>query len=158
MRTKLEAAQRAARAGIATALFNGTRSEVLSALAHDRLLGTRIHASQSRIAARKHWLHNSPLEPGAILIDDGATHALIEKGASLLPGGVVGAEGDFRRGDMVALVQRDEDSEIPVARGVSQYSAADIRRIARRHSRDIEATLGYNYGENIVHRDDLVLL
>jgi glutamate 5-kinase len=158
MRTKLEAAQRAARAGIATALFNGTRAEVLAALARDRLLGTRIHAAQSRIAARKHWLHNAPLEPGAILIDDGATHALIEKGASLLPGGVVGAEGDFRRGDMVALVQRDEDSEIPVARGVSQYSAADIRRIARRHSRDIEATLGYNYGENIVHRDDLVLL
>ena len=158
MRTKLEAAQRAAAAGVATVLFNGTRADVLEGLARDRLLGTRIFAARSRVAARKHWLQNVPAEPGGILVDDGAAHAVIEKGASLLPGGVHGAEGVFRRGDMVELLLRNDHGEQRIARGVSQYSADDIRRIARRHSRDIEATLGYNYGETIIHRDDLVLL
>jgi glutamate 5-kinase len=158
MRTKLEAAQRAAAAGVATVLFNGTRADVLEGLARDRLTGTRIHAVRSRLAARKHWLQNAPAEPGGIFVDDGAAHAVIEKGASLLPGGVLDAQGDFRRGDMVEVRWRNERGEQRIARGVSQYSAADIRRIARRHSRDIEATLGYNYGETIIHRDDLTLL
>lgn len=158
MRTKLEAAQRAAAAGVATVLFNGTRADVLEGLARDRLMGTRIHAARSRLAARKHWLQNAPAEPGGIFVDDGAARAVIEKGASLLPGGVLDAQGDFRRGDMVEVRWRSERGEQRIARGVSQYSAADIRRIARRHSRDIEATLGYNYGETIIHRDDLTLL
>ena len=62
------------------------------------------------------------------------------------------------RGDMIEVRLRDEQGDRGIARGVSQYSAVDIRRIARRHSRDIEAVLGYNYGGNVVHRDDLVLL
>ncbi len=167
MRTKLEAAQRAATSGVATVLFNGLRADVLEGLSRDRLIGTRIHAARTRMAARKHWLQHAPAEAGGIVVDDGAANAMIEKGASLLPGGVIGADGDFRRGDLVEVRLRRAQSRAGdtgtrvdqlVARGVSQYSAADIRRIARRHSRDIEATLGYNYGETIVHRDDLVLL
>ena len=158
MRTKLEAAQRASAAGVATVLFNGTNAEVLAGLANDRLRGTRIHALRSRIAVRKHWLQNAPAEPGGVVIDSGAANALVEKGASLLPGGVVAAEGDFRRGDMVEVLLRDERGTRRIARGVSQYSAADIRRVARRHSREIESVLGYNYGGNIIHRDDLMLV
>jgi len=157
MRTKLEAAQRASAAGVATVLFNGTRADVLEGLAQDRLRGTRIHALRSRVAVRKHWLQNAPAEPGGIVVDAGAANALVEKGASLLPGGVVTAEGDFRRGDMVEVLLRDERGTRRVARGVSQYSAADIRRVARRHSRDIESILGYSYGGTIIHRDDLML-
>ena len=158
MRTKLEAAQRASAAGVATGPFNGTNAEVLAGLAHDRLRGTRIHGLRSRIAVRKHWLQNAPAEPGGIVVDNGAANALVEKGASLLPGGVVAAEGDFRRGDMVEVLVRDERGTRRIARGVGQYSAADIRRVARRHSREIEAVLGYNYGGNIIHRDDLMLV
>lgn len=158
MRTKLEAAQRAASAGVATVLFNGRRADVLDGLAHDRLRGTRIHPLRTRMAARKHWLQNAPAEAGAIIVDSGAANAMVEKGASLLPGGVLAAEGQFRRGDLVSVVLRDGDAREPIARGVTQYSADDIRRLARRHSRDIEATLGYSYGETIVHRDDLVLV
>ena len=158
MRTKLEAAAKAGAAGIGTVLFNGRRSDVLRELAHDRLHGTRIHATSSRIAARKYWLRHAPVEPGAILVDAGAAGALTGKGASLLPGGIVTAEGDFRRGDMVEVLLRDADGERRLARGISQYSAVDVRRIARRHSRDIESILGYNYGGNVIHRDDLVLL
>jgi len=158
MRTKLEAAAKAGAAGIDTVLFNGRRAEVPRELAHDRLYGTRIRAARSRIAARKYWLRHAPVEPGGILVDAGAAGALAGKGASLLPGGIVGAEGDFRRGDMVEVLLRDADGERRIARGISQYSAVDVRRIARRHSRDIESILGYNYGGNVVHRDDLVLL
>ncbi|WP_115584463.1 glutamate 5-kinase [Xanthomonas dyei] len=158
MRTKLEAAAKAGAAGIETYLFNGRSGEVVRGLAQDRLSGTRIHAARTRIAARKYWLRHSPVEAGAILIDAGAATALCDKGASLLPGGVAGAEGDFRRGDMVEIRLRDADGERCLARGVSQYSALDIRRIARRHSREIDSVLGYSYGENVVHRDDLVLL
>ena len=68
------------------------------------------------------------------------------------------AEGDFRRGDMVEVRLRDEHGERGIARGVSQYSAVDVRRIARQHSRQIESILGYNYGENVIHRDDLVMV
>ncbi|MCD7097315.1 glutamate 5-kinase [Stenotrophomonas sp. MMGLT7] len=158
MRTKLEAAAKAGAAGIDTYLFNGRSADVVRALAHDRLRGTRIHAAHSRIAARKYWLRHAPVEPGAIVVDAGAMRALLEKGASLLPGGVAGAEGEFRRGDMVEVVCRDAGGERRIAHGISQYSAQDVRRIARHHSRDIEAVLGYNYGENVIHRDDLVLL
>ncbi|MEG0185911.1 MAG: PUA domain-containing protein, partial [Stenotrophomonas sp.] len=158
MHTKLEAAAKAGRVGIDTCLFNGRDSEVVRALAQGRLFGTRVHAGQTRVAARKYWLRHAPLEPGAILVDDGAAQALRDKGASLLPGGVCGADGDFRRGDMVEVRRRDATGEVRLARGVSQYSAGDIRRIAGRHSRDIESVLGYNYGGNVIHRDDLVLL
>ena len=127
-------------------------------LARDTLRGTRIHALRSRVAVRKHWLQNAPAEPGGIVIDEGAANALVEKGASLLPGGVITAEGEFRRGDMVEVLLRGEDGSERVARGVSQYSAADIRRIARRHSREIESVLGYSYGGTVIHRDDLMLV
>src|SRR5690606_5300991 len=159
MRTKLEAAAKAGAAGIDTVLFNGRRADVLRELVHDRLHGTRIRAARSRIAARKYWLRHAPLERGArIVVDAGAAGALAGKGASLLPGGVVAAEGEFRRGDMVEVVVRQDGGEQAVARGISQYSAVDVGRIAGRHSRDIESILGYNYGGNVIHRDDLVLL
>lgn len=160
MRTKLEAASKAARLGIETILFNGRNGDVVRALGQGRLHGTRLHASQSREAARKYWLRHAPVEPGVIWIDDGAVQAMRGKGASLLPGGITGADGEFRRGDMVEIRCRPGagGGEASVARGVTQYAASDIRRIAGRHSRDIEAALGYNYGGNVVHRDDLVLV
>lgn len=159
MRTKVLAAQRAGAAGIDTVLFNGTRAAVAQALAEDRLIGTRFIAGRSRIAARKHWLRHAPVEPGAaIAIDAGAVSALVDKGASLLPIGAVDARGEFRRGDLVEIVRADDADATPLARGVTQYSAADIRRIARRRSHEIETVLGYNYGDTLVHRDDLSLL
>ena len=154
MHTKLQAAAKAGAAGIDTYLFNGRSGEVVRALAQGRLRGTHLHAGRSRIAARKYWLRHVPLEPGAIVVDGGAARALREKGASLLPGGIAAVQGEFRRGDMIEV----RDGGGCIAHGISQYSAVDVRRIAGSHSRTIEATLGYNYGENVIHRDDLVLL
>lgn len=158
MLTKLQAAAKAGAAGIDTFLFNGRSGEVVRGLAQGRLRGTRLHAGRSRIAARKYWLRHAPVEPGAILVDAGAARALRENGASLLPGGVVDALGEFRRGDMIEVRVNGEGGASCVARGISQYSALDLRRIGRRHTREIEAILGYTYGDNVIHRDDLVLL
>lgn len=156
MRTKILAAQRAGAAGIDTVLFDGTRAQVAHALGEDRLTGTRLVAGRSRIAARKHWLRHAPAQSGAILVDAGAVAALRGKGASLLPIGVVGAEGEFRRGDLVEV--RMQGASQPIARGVTQYSSADIRRLSRKRSHEIDTVLGYNYGDSILHRDDLSLL
>ena len=158
MRTKLEAASKAAAAGIETILFNGTDGDAVRLLDQGRLRGTRLRAGQTRVAARKYWLRHVPAVPGAILVDAGAVRALAGSGASLLPGGINGVDGEFARGDMIEIRCRDEAGERLVARGVTQYSAVDVRRIARRHTRDIDGVLGYNYGESVVHRDDMVVL
>jgi len=153
MRTKLEAAGKAAAAGIETILFDGRDVACIGSLAEGTLTGTRLRAPKTRLAARKYWLRHAP-PAGRITVDTGAVDALRSRGASLLPGGVVAAEGDFARGDVVDIT----DGNTAFARGIAQYSAADVRRIARRHTRDIESALGYSYGENVVHRDDLVAL
>ncbi|HEY1138658.1 MAG TPA: glutamate 5-kinase [Lysobacter sp.] len=155
MRTKLEAAAKAATAGIATALFCGRDEAVVSALAEDELRGTLVRAQGDRLRARKQWLRHAPAS-GCLRIDEGAVSALHRRGASLLPGGVIGVEGNFRRGDVVEVVSAAGTA--PLARGLAQYSADEIRRIVGRHSNDIDAVLGFRYGESVVHRDDLVLL
>jgi glutamate 5-kinase len=155
MRTKLEAAAKAAAAGIATVLFDGRDAATVRALAADRLHGTLFDAPGSRMQARKYWLRHAPAAPGRIMVDDGAARALAGGRASLLPGGVAVAEGDFHRGDMVEIL---DATRRPVARGLCQYGAAEIRRLAGRHSREIDTVLGYSYGAEVVHRDDLVVL
>ncbi|HEY0503671.1 MAG TPA: glutamate 5-kinase [Lysobacter sp.] len=154
MRTKLEAAAKAGAAGIVTGLFCGRDEAVVDALGEGRLHGTQVLAQGDRLRARKQWLRHAP-SSGRLLVDEGAAAALHRQGASLLPGGVVAVEGDFRRGDAVDIVAPDAT---PIARGLAQYSAVEIGRIARRHSNDIEAVLGFRYGESVVHRDDMVLL
>ena len=153
MRTKLEAAAKAASAGIATALFCGRDAAAVAALGEGVLHGTLVAAHGSRISARKQWLRHAPTS-GMLEIDDGARMALL-RGASLLPGGVRRVEGDFRRGDVLELRSLDG---VALARGQAQYNAGECARIAGRHSREIEAILGFRYDEALVHRDDLVLL
>ena len=153
MRTKLEAASKAASAGIATALFCGRDAATVDALARGSLHGTFIAAHGNRISARKQWLRHAPAA-GAIEVDEGAQAALL-RGASLLPGGVRTVAGDFRRGDVIEVRASDG---IALARGQAQYNAGESARIAGRHSREIEAILGFRYDEAMIHRDDLVLL
>ncbi|QNU16106.1 glutamate 5-kinase [Thermomonas sp. XSG] len=153
MRTKLEAAAKAATAGISTALFSGRDATTVAALGQGRLHGTLVDAQGSRLRARKQWLRHAPAA-GALKIDAGACAALL-RGASLLPGGVRAVAGDFRRGDVIEV--RAADGSV-LARGQAQYNAQDGARIAGRHSREIEAVLGFHYNEAMIHRDDLVLL
>lgn len=153
MRTKLEAAAKAATAGIATALFSGRDAATVAALGQGALHGTLVSARCGRLRARKQWLRHAP-SAGVLEVDDGARAALL-RGASLLPGGLRALQGDFRRGDVVDVRAADGTA---LARGLAQYGARDAARIAGRHSRDIEAVLGFRYDEAMIHRDDLVLL
>jgi glutamate 5-kinase len=155
MRSKLEAAARAASAGIPTALFNGRDADTVALLRQGTLRGTLVAAQGTRVQARKHWLSHASAGSGAIAVDAGAVRALLSGTASLLPGGVTAAVGEFHRGDLVTISGQDG---CVIARGLSQYSAAEIRRLAGRHSRDIASLLGYSYGSAVVHRDDLVVV
>ncbi|MEZ5464381.1 MAG: glutamate 5-kinase [Lysobacteraceae bacterium] len=156
MITKLEAASKAATAGIATALFSGRDAAVLGALSEGRLHGTLIERLSDRLTARKQWLRHAP-SGGLIRIDAGAADALGRRGASLLPGGIVSVEGEFQRGDAVE-VRESSLNDAVVARGLVQYAATDLRRIVGRRSDEIAGVLGFSYGEAVIHRDDLVLL
>jgi glutamate 5-kinase len=105
--------------------------------------------------ARKYWLRHAPAAAGCICVDTGAAKALDGGRASLLPGGITDVTGEFNRGDVVEIV---DANAAPIARGISQYGAAEVRRLAGCHSREIEARLGYSYGGEVIHRDDLVRL
>jgi glutamate 5-kinase len=153
MVTKLQAAQKAASAGVATILFDGSDADTVRLLAQQRFRGTWLHATGGRLAARKYWLRHAPAVEGGLDVDAGAAAAIVQRGASLLPGGVASVRGDFSRGDMVDI----HHGGMRIARGITQYAATDIRRIAGRHTRDIDGLLGYSYGESVVHRDDMVM-
>jgi glutamate 5-kinase len=158
MRTKLEAASKAAAAGIGTALFCGRDADTLTALADGKLHGTFVEPHGDRLLARKQWLRNAPTGLHGLRVDAGAAQALGQRGASLLPGGVVAVEGEFGRGDLVEVRLAGDSGSGVVARGLVQYNSVDLQRIVGRHSRDIEGILGYRYSEAVIHRDDLVVL
>lgn len=153
MRSKLEAASKAAMGGIPTALFCGRDAGVVTALGADRLHGTLIARAVDALSARKQWLRHAPAA-GKLTVDAGAATALGEQGASLLSGGVLGVSGEFHRGDVVEV----HAGEHALARGLAQYSASELRRIAGHKSGEIESILGFRYGEAVIHRDDLVLM
>lgn len=155
MRTKLQAATKAAAAGIPTALFGGRDAATVHALERGRLHGTLIDVAGNRMQARKYWLRHAPGGSGHVRVDAGAARALLGGRASLLPGGILDVVGEFHRGDLIDIVDADN---LPIARGLCQYGAGEVRRLLGRHSRDIESLLGYSYGAEIVHRDDLATL
>jgi len=158
MRTKLQAAQKAASSGIETLLFDGGDAGVVADLAANTFRGTRFAAASTPLAARKYWLKHAPGAVACLRVDAGAARALAA-GASLLPGGIVGVDGEFARGDLVEIrLVEIRAGERVVARGLCQYAASEVRRLAGRHTRDIEAILGFSYGDSVVRRDDLVLL
>lgn len=156
MLTKLEAASKASRAGIPTVLFCGRDADVIRALTDGRLHGTLVTPESDPLTARKQWLRHAP-SCGSLVVDSGASNAVQRRGASLLPGGVVRVDGEFRRGDVVEVVGESRHGPA-LARGLAQYGSADMRRIVRRHSNEIESVLGFSFGESVIHRDDLVLL
>lgn len=158
MRTKLEAADKAARRGIATVLLNGRKPAALDALRRGENPGTWFLAQGSRSSAKAHWMRTALISQGAIMVDDGAARALRERGASLLPPGVLDVRGSFRAGDAVDIVHLQEGRETPLAKGVSQYDASELQRIKGRGTPEIESLLGYVGSESVVHRDDMVLL
>ena len=153
MTTKLQAAQAAARCGASTVLCNGNAKDVLLRVAAGERIGTLFLAG-SRLASRKHWLAFTLGTRGQLVIDEGAARALVERGKSLLAAGIVEVRGKFGLGDPVACVDAGGRE---LARGLVAYGSEEIRRIARRPAREIVQVLGYSNGDEVIHRDDLVL-
>jgi len=155
MQTKLRAARLAARSGAATVIAYGRAEGVLSRLKQGEEIGTLLTPSQGPDAARKRWLAGQLQVKGRLVLDAGAVRVLRESGRSLLAVGVRDVVGDFRRGEMVVCV--DENGR-EFARGLVNYSASESRQIKGRPSSEIEQILGYIDEEELIHRDNLVLI
>jgi glutamate 5-kinase len=154
MTTKLEAAQSAGRRGAATILCNGLAEDAILRAAEGEPFGTLFRAA-NRITSRKHWLAFTTRVRGALVLDAGAVAAIEQRGKSLLPAGVSQVRGKFGVGDAIACVAEDGRE---IARGLVAYSSDEIRRIAGQSTANISQVLGYSNGDEVIHRDDLVLL
>lgn len=155
MVTKLQAARKAALFGVPMILANGMVEGTLERIFQAEDVGTLFTSEVNKLNSRKHWIAFT-LEPqGRIIVDDGAKKAILQKGKSLLPSGVLAAEGEFSLGDPVVLVDLQKQE---FAKGLSNYGSAEINKIKGLKTTEVENKLGYKYGDEIIHRDDLVIL
>jgi glutamate 5-kinase len=158
MQTKVEAAEKATDRGIDTVLVNGTKGDHLDALGRGEMPGTHFRRVERPLSARKHWMLHALPTAGRIVVDAGAADALRHDGASLLPSGIVEVEGPFARGDAIEVVVDGDGKTSRIAKGITQYGAADLTRIRGRQSHAIAEVLDDAPADYVIHRDDLVLV
>ncbi|MBN1482485.1 glutamate 5-kinase [candidate division KSB1 bacterium] len=154
MVTKIQAAEKATARGITTVVFNGSRRLSYQYLLDGIVPGTLFCQNASPITAKKHWILHALKSKGIIYIDAGARKAVRDKGASLLPSGILSIEGRFKQGDAVTLQSGNQI----IARGICQYDSGDLDKIKGKKSTEIESILGYFHRDEVIHRDDLVLM
>jgi len=155
MLTKILAAKRAAGSGAHTIIAWGRDSDVLTRLAAGEAIGTQLSALTGRLTARKQWMADHLHTAGKVVLDAGAVQKLSREGKSLLPIGVVDVRGEFGRGAVITCL--GEDGSV-IARGISNYTSSEARRIMRKPSAEIEKILGFLEGPELIHRDNLVLV
>jgi glutamate 5-kinase len=156
MASKVQAAAVAHHAGIPTIIANGTHPQIIeAALDPLRETGTLILAAGDHLARRKHWIAYTLNPAGSLAVDRGARDAVTERQRSLLPSGVLAVEGRFGAGECVRCLD-PEGREF--ARGLVNYSDSELRKILGVHTREIESRLGYKVADEVIHRDDLVIL
>jgi glutamate 5-kinase len=155
MKSKLMAIQKAAHYGLPSVLANGLSKGILQRILKGEEEGTLFLAKKERLSARKHWILHSLVPLGSLTVDKGALRAIVEQGGSLLPIGITAVSGEFRSGNAVQVLGPDGTE---VARGLSHYSSSEVQMIQGRKSEEIESLLGYSYYDEVVHRNDLVLL
>jgi glutamate 5-kinase len=155
MATKVSAAKKAARYGVPTILAPGKQPGIVTAALAGEEVGTYFVPVKEGLNRRKHWIAYTLRPTGKLLVDAGACRALLEKGTSLLPSGITGVEGRFERASCVRICGPDG---VEIARGLADYSSLEVALLAGRKSSEIEQILGYRYGDEVVHRDNLVLV
>jgi glutamate 5-kinase len=151
MASKLAAARIASWSGVRTVIANAARRDVLPDAVGDRVVGTTFAAHDRRLPARKLWIAFAAEVAGAIIVDEGARHALTTRSTSLLPAGVRSVTGQFGEGDTVDVCGPDG---IAFARGMVFVTASDLRQVAGRQTKDLPDGMVHE----VIHRDDLVLL
>ncbi len=154
MITKVLAAKRAASSGASTVIAWGREPDVLIRLAAGEAIGTALVAPTQKMAARKQWMADHLQMRGAVVVDDGAVTKLRDHGKSLLPIGIVEVQGEFHRGDVIAV---RAGTGLEIARGLANYSSSEARLIARKPSSEFERLLGFTGEPEMIHRDNLVL-
>jgi len=154
MITKILAAKRAAGSGASTVIAWGREPDALLRLLEGEPIGTCLLADTPKLQARKQWMADHLQLRGAVRLDAGAAAKIVQEGKSLLPIGMTAVEGEFSRGDVIAL-RAPDGSEL--ARGLANYSAAEARLLCRKASSDFERLLGYAAEAEMIHRDNLVL-
>jgi len=155
MLTKLKAASMAAKSGASTVIASGLLEDTLEQIAEGKDCGTLLFSNQEALTARKQWLAGQSQTNGILKVDQGAADVLSQQGKSLLAVGVVEIEGDFKRGEIVSCVDPDGNE---IARGQVNYGAYETSKIIGQTSDKFEEILGYVDAEELIHRDDLVLL
>lgn len=155
MYSKLLAAKKAMRFGITVNIINGRVPGLIEAVLSGRRYGTEFRPSGARITSRKGWIAFGVKARGTILLDEGARDALTLRGKSLLPSGIAGIEGNFNAGDAVYCTDREGRR---IGKGLTNYSSDELRRIIGLRTTEIEKVLGYKYSDEVIHRDNLVLL
>jgi glutamate 5-kinase len=154
MTTKLQAADLARRSGASCIIASGKDADVLLKIVNGEKLGTRFPPLATSMESRKRYILSARRAPGLLSVDEGAAQAL-NRGGSLLPVGITAVTGAFKRGDTVRIAGPD-GSEI--ACGIVNYDSQDLTQIMRRPSEEIESILGFHFGDEVIHRNDLVLL
>jgi glutamate 5-kinase len=155
MVSKVQAARKVARSGISTVIACGTREGILTQILKGKGVGTLILPKADKLSSRKHWIAFNLRPKGDVIVDEGAKKAIVQMGKSLLPSGVVEIRESFYRGDPVSCIgPRGKE----FARGLVNYSASELRRILGLRTEQIEQVLGYKYSDEVIHRDDLVIL
>jgi len=154
MITKILAAKRAAGSGASTVVAWGRETDVLIRLANGESIGTLLVAPTHKQQARKQWMADHLQLRGSIEIDNGAVKKLRDEGKSLLPIGMVSVQGDFSRGDVIAICNVQG---LEIARGLANYASAEAKLICRKPSSEFENLLGFTAEPEMVHRDNLVL-
>ncbi len=154
MITKILAAKRAAGSGASTVIAWGREPDALLSLAQGRNIGTLLIAPTQKNQARKQWMVDHLQLRGAVVVDAGAARQVVENGKSLLPIGMIAVEGDFSRGDVIAV--RDQAGS-EIARGLANYASPEARLLCRKPSAEIERLLGYVAEPEMLHRDNLVV-
>ncbi|OGI53303.1 MAG: glutamate 5-kinase [Candidatus Muproteobacteria bacterium RIFCSPHIGHO2_12_FULL_60_33] len=155
MRSKLLAAEKAARSGASTVIASGREKNVITRVLDGETIGTHLHAAQGRVAARKQWLAGQARAAGKLKLDAGAVKVIRDSGKSLLPVGVKAVEGIFTRGEIVSCLDPEGHE---VARGLVNYSSEEAGRIIGKASDKIESILGYVDEPELIHRDNMVVL
>jgi glutamate 5-kinase len=154
MITKILAAKRAAGSGASTVIAWGREPNVLGRLVAGEAIGTLLLAQTPKKQARKQWIADHLQLKGAVSVDQGAADKLQEEGKSLLPIGMTGVEGNFSRGDVIA-VRNPQGREI--ARGLANYASAEARLLCRKSSAEFERLLGYSAESEMIHRDNMIV-
>jgi glutamate 5-kinase len=155
MVTKIEAAKLAAESGVTVVIANGSEKDILVRVTGGKAVGTRFLPIKNKLDSRERWLLSGLCTRGKLTVDDGAALALKQKNCSLLAAGILEVEGVFQRGDIVDICDLHG---VKLGSGITNYTSVEVQAIKGAHSEKINALLGYDYGSELVHRNNLVIL